>query len=103
MGDAEIVTETGHQPIINMTTQTLSEAISYRHQLSLDQLLAYAPDLAAAVQPPSAVRLEEHASFRLDSIARTLSDAEHKFWATFTFGCVQAVAVFCLIYFYFAR
>jgi hypothetical protein len=86
-----------------MTTQTLSEAISYRHQLSLEQLLAYAPELAAAVQPQPSVPIEDHAGFRLDSIARTLSDAEHKFWTTFTFGCVQAVAVFCLIYFYFAR
>ena len=79
-----------------MTTQTLAQAITLRHELPLEDLLKFAPQLAGYVFPLSAPALREGA------IVREQSHAERAFWSTFAFGCLQATVLFSLIYAYFA-
>lgn len=78
-----------------MTTQSLAQAISLRHELPLEELLKFAPQLSGYVlpKPIAAVAYAPAAT-------RTAAQA---FWTTFTFGCAQAVVLFALIYAYFAR
>ena len=75
-----------------MTTQTLSQAITFRHELPLEDLLRFAPQLSGYVFPQQAA-----------APALPRSTAAQAFWTTFTFGCAQAVVLFALIYAYFAH
>jgi len=79
-----------------MTTQALAQAINLRHELPLEDLLQFAPQLAghvrlAAITLPAETAIRPHAY------------AERAFWTTFTFGCMQALVLFTLIYTYFAH
>jgi hypothetical protein len=85
-----------------MTTQTLTHTISLRRQLSVDELIQFAPQIADYIRGPVAERAPARASANSAAEARGQSDAEHAFWSTFTFGCIQAVILFWLIYSYFA-
>ena len=78
-----------------MTTQALAQAITLRHEMPLEALLQFAPQLAGYVgaQP---------ATFPDIAGEGTQADAERAFWATFSFGCLQALVLFSLIYAYFA-
>ena len=80
-----------------MTTQTLVQAINLRHELTLEDLLRFAPQLAGYVKPQPAVAWQAAAP------AREQAQAEQAFWSTFSFGCLQAVVLFSLIYAYFVR
>ncbi|HEY6166640.1 MAG TPA: hypothetical protein VI454_01280 [Verrucomicrobiae bacterium] len=78
-----------------MTTQALAQAITLRQQMPLEDLLQFAPQLAAYVggQPMTFPDIAGEA---------TQADTERAFWATFSFGCLQALVLFSLIYAYFA-
>lgn len=80
-----------------MTTQALAQTISIRHQLSLEDLIRVAPQLAAAI----AVPLPTYAP--ATPTTRRVSDANYTFWTTFAFGCAQAIILFGMIYAYFAN
>ena len=80
-----------------MTTQALAQTITIRHQLSLEDLIRVAPQLADAIAvslPPSAP---------VTHSTRRVSDADYAFWTTFAFGCAQAIILFGLIYAYFTN
>ncbi|MBI3881050.1 MAG: hypothetical protein HY301_13445 [Verrucomicrobia bacterium] len=80
-----------------MTTQSLSQTISLRHQLSLNDLLRIAPSLANALAPAMPAIRAGVAGVRKST------DAEYGFWVTFAFGSAQAVILFGLIYAYFSH
>ncbi len=86
-----------------MTTQTLHQAISLRRQLSLDELVNFAPQLTALVQARPRFFPDLEVQTEAMPRVRAQSDSEYAFWTTFNFGCVQALVLFSLIYFYFAR
>jgi hypothetical protein len=73
-----------------MTTQALSRTIHFRHELPLEELLRLLPQIAGS----NGEAAQEQATAR--------GDADQDFWTTFGFGCVQAAALFGLIYAYFA-
>ena len=79
-----------------MTTQALAQAITLRHELPLEHLLQFAPQLAGYVGAQPVAFLD--AGIGLG----TEADTERAFWATFSFGCLQAAVLFSLIYAYFA-
>jgi hypothetical protein len=73
-----------------MTTQALSRTIHFRHELPLEELLRLLPQMAGATGEAA------------QDQATAWGEADHHFWTTFGFGCVQAAALFGLIYAYFA-
>ncbi len=80
-----------------MTTQALAETITLRHELPLEDLLKFAPQLAGYVLNQPAATVSSGSSSR----TRTTS-ADRAFWTTFVYGSAQAVVLFLLIYAYFA-
>ncbi len=84
-----------------MTTQALAQTINFRQDMTLEQLLGFAPQLSTYVAPKTSATAQSYAAAR--PVARAKSDSEYAFWTTFSFGCVQALVLFCLIYSYFAH
>lgn len=84
-----------------MTTQALAATISFRQQMSVEQILGFAPQLSDYLLPKAPAITQSPAAAR--PLARAVSDSEHAFWTTFSFGCVQALILFCLVYSYFAH
>jgi hypothetical protein len=80
-----------------MTTQALAQTINIRHQLTLEDLIRVAPQLAAAIAIPLPT------SSPVAPSTRRVSDADYSFWTTFAFGCAQAIILFGMIYAYFAN
>ena len=72
---------------------------TFRHQIPLEQLLDFAPQLASYMMPKPAAATATGPV----TAARSQSDTHYAFWTTFSFGCIQAVVLFCLIYSYFAQ
>lgn len=81
-----------------MTTQALSQTISLRHQLTLNDLLKIAPQLSAVLTQPM-----PSMTIGGSRAAKRVNDASYNFWTTFAFGSIQAVILFGLIYAYFSH
>ena len=84
-----------------MTTQALAQTINFREEMTVEQLLGFAPQLAGYLMPKAPTASRAKASDQ--PIAQVRSESEHAFWTTFSFGCVQALVLFCLVYSYFAH